>query len=96
MNHWETPESVTNEAEIIHFGGKVYTELRSLTAGCLISDPLLLGGSMEPSRARPLGDSSLAKSSHGRSKGGRREEWRGVSAMGFFYVVCHSISNVLI
>lgn len=27
MNHWKTTESVTNEAEIIHFGGKVCAEL---------------------------------------------------------------------
>lgn len=37
MNRWKTTESVTNEAEIIHFGGNVYAELRPPMAASLIS-----------------------------------------------------------
>lgn len=45
MNHWKTTESVTNQAEIIHFGGNVYLELHSLM-GCLsvISNSICMGG----------------------------------------------------
>lgn len=37
MNHWKTTESVTNEAEIIHFGGYVCAELRFRWLASLIS-----------------------------------------------------------
>lgn len=37
MNHWKTTGSVTNEAEIIHFGGYVCAELRFRWLASLIS-----------------------------------------------------------
>lgn len=45
MNHWKTTESVTNEAEIIHFGENVYVELHSLMGSrSVISDSICMGG----------------------------------------------------
>jgi len=45
MNHWKTTESVTNEAEIIHFGENVYVELHSLMGSCsVISHSICMGG----------------------------------------------------
>lgn len=45
MNHWKTTESVTNEAEIIHFGENVYVELHSLMGSLsVISDSICMGG----------------------------------------------------
>lgn len=45
MNHWKTTESVTNQAEIIHFGENVYLELHSLMGSLsVINDSICMGG----------------------------------------------------
>ena len=40
MNHWKTTESVTNEAEIIHFGGSICAELHPRWLASLINSSL--------------------------------------------------------
>lgn len=85
MNRWKTTESVTNEAEIIHFGENVYVELNSLMAGrSVISSSVCMGGGLlkhEVPEEERVGENSLPHSSHPGSKNvGRRGESReGVS-----------------
>lgn len=71
MNHWKTTESVTNQAEIIHFGGNVYLELHSLTGShSVISGSICMGGK-EPKHEVPteLKTSSAILSSAVNTKG---------------------------
>lgn len=82
MNHWETTESVTNEAETIHFGANV----------CGIASPRPAGLPSPRGREQvPEGDMARGRglrwqfSSRAQGRGGRRERGEGaVSAAGFY------------
>lgn len=74
MNHWKTTESVTNDAEITHFGGNVYAEWPPPTAGLCHQQPPVRGrwgrGACSPPEVRFFGGNSHPSSSHQDSGGG--------------------------
>lgn len=101
MNRWKTAGSVTNEAEIIHFGGNVYVELHPRRWAPLISGRTSVrGGAPEHEGPGGGGDvmaflfQPLTPQLAGRKEGPLGE---GVlPAPGLSDFACHSTGNALI
>lgn len=92
---------MTNEAEIIHFGGNVAVELPSGRWAPLISGRTAARGGVSEREGPRGGGDVMAIPFHAAHTKARREEGgaagRGVPpAPGLPYFVCHSTGNALI